>query len=102
MSKRRRRTNRANSICNEAAEAAQHVIDLSEASRIYREITGRYRSPAYLAVEIQPYPYMTIYAQDGRGEHLEAIGVWRNRWVYFLKVRAALYGPRRVFDCYTP
>ena len=100
MSKKRRRANRGNSICTEAAEADPHIIGLPEASRIYREITGRYRSPAYLAVEIISYPYMAIFAFDGRGERLEVLGVKRNRWIYFLKVRTALYGPRRVFDCY--
>ena len=100
MSKKRRRVNRANTICTETAETVSHVIDLSEAARIYRRITGR--SPTCLSVGLQQYPYMTIFAQDGRGERLEVIGVMRNYWIYFLKVRMALYGPRRVFDYYAP
>jgi hypothetical protein len=75
-------------------------IDLDEACRIFREITGRRRSPADLAFELEPYPYMTISALGGHGDCLKVIGVWRHRWIYFLKARAALYGPRRVFDCY--
>ena len=102
MSKKRRRVNRANTICTETAETASHVIDLSEAARIYRKITGRPKTPSYLAAELERYPYMTIFAQDVRGVCLEAIGVVLSRWVYFLNVRKALYGPRRVFDCYAP
>jgi hypothetical protein len=102
MSKKKRRARRASSICTKAAETAPQTIGLPEASSIYLKITGRYRSPAHLAAALESYPYMTLFALDGRGERLEVIGVRRNQWIYFPKVRRALYGPRRVFDCYEP
>jgi hypothetical protein len=96
MLKKRRRLRLVNSICGEAAEPP--IIDLAAAARIYRTITGSDRSSAFLAAELERYPYMAVSIP--RGDIRKVVGVMRERWIYFLTVRKALYGRRRVFDCY--
>ena len=75
---------------------ADDLITLAQAGQLFRVVTGRRKSLRVLKDELYRRPHLAVFgvADESRPRLL---GVRRDRWLYFLQARQALYGAGAVF-----
>lgn len=78
-------------------EGEGNIISLSKAAAIYKEVTGRRKSLKVLADILHERPHLAVFDFDLTSCRPHFLGVRRDRWTYFLKMRSLMYNSRDIF-----
>ena len=76
----------------------EQVITPTEAARLYRQITGRRRSPKCVEADVHTFHHLGCFDHSRPCAEPTLRGIYRRHWEYFVRMRFLIRGHRRVFS----
>lgn len=77
---------------------SETVITPTEAARLYRQITGRRRSPRCVEADVHTFRHLGCFDRSRPSVEPTLRGIYRRHWVYFVRTRLLMRGPRQIFS----